>query len=168
MRIHHDEAAHAADLIRLNEAWISEYFRIEDFDRALARDPMRIVRDGGALITMSDGGRVVGGCALFREGADRFQLARMTVASAERGKGRGAILIATALERAASMGAGSVSVLTNTRLAPAVHLYRKHGFVPVHEGPHPHYARCDLVMERQLAPEVGSVASGQGLPVGAS
>lgn len=152
MRIHHDHAPHAAKFIRLNEAWISEYFRLEDFDLALARDPMRIVREGGALITMSHRGAVIGGCALFRERADRFQLARMTVAAAQRGRGRGSILIETALARAAAMGATSVYLLSNTRLAAAVHLYRKHGFAPIHEGADSGHARCDLIMERAIAP----------------
>jgi len=152
MRIHHDHAPHAADFIGLNEAWITEHFRLEDFDLALARDPMRIVREGGALITMSQDGVVVGGCALFRERADRFQLARMTVAAAQRGKGLRSILIETALGRAAAMGAASVYLLSNTRLAAAVHLYRKHGFVPIHEGADSGHARCDLIMERAIAP----------------
>jgi len=150
-----------AEFIALNEAWISQHFRIEDFDRALARDPMRIVREGGAILTMTEHGRVVGGCALFREDRHRYQLARMTVAAAERGQGRGSTLVAAALERARAMGASSVYLLTNTALAPAVRLYRRHGFVPIHEGPHPCYARRDLVMERTID-RAAAATSGYG------
>ena len=74
MRLHLDEPAHADALVRLNEAWIRACFRLEDFDHAFARDPMRIVRDGGALLTLARGRQVVGGCALLREDPHRFRL----------------------------------------------------------------------------------------------
>lgn len=151
MQIHYDDESHAADFIRLNEAWISEYFQLEEGDLSLARDPMRIVREGGSLIALSDGGRVVGVCALFNEGAERFQLARMAVEKSERGKGWGNVLIDVALERARSLGASSVYLLSNTCLKPAIHLYRKHGFQVVQTGAHPHYGRCNIVMELRFA-----------------
>ncbi|MBZ0105708.1 MAG: hypothetical protein K8H84_08765 [Sulfuricella denitrificans] len=34
------------DFIRLNEAWIARYFRIEEADRELARNPAKIIADG--------------------------------------------------------------------------------------------------------------------------
>lgn len=150
MQIHYDDEAHADAFIRLNEAWISEHFEIEAGDRALARDPMRIVREGGSLITLADEGRVVGTCALVKEGRDRYQLARMTVAAALRGNGWGHALVGLALERARSLGASSVYLLSNTRLAAAIHLYHRYGFEVVRQGPHPQYARCDIVMELHL------------------
>ena len=155
MRLHLDEATHADAFIRLNEAWIQAYFRLEEFDHALARDPMRIVRDGGALLTLARGERVLGGCALFKEGPHRYRLARMAVAESERGRGLGARLMQAAMARAVDLGATSVYLLSHTRLASAVRLYRRHGFVPTHEGPHPVHARCDLVMERTLQPDSG-------------
>nr|MCU0634753.1 GNAT family N-acetyltransferase [Gemmatimonadaceae bacterium] len=51
------------------------------------------------------------------------------------------------LERARQMGARRVYLESNTRLAPAIALYRKLGFVPVVGPPSP-YARCDIQMER--------------------
>ena len=74
----------------------------------------------------------------------------MAVEPAERGKGHGDALIRAALERARERGAASVFLLSNTTLAPAIALYRKHGFETVSEGPHPVYARCNIVMERVL------------------
>jgi putative acetyltransferase len=152
VRLHLDEPAHADPLVRLNEAWTRACFRLEDFDHAFARDPMRIVRDGGALLTLARGRQVVGGCALLREDPHRFRLARMVVAESERRRGLGTRLMQAAMARAAELGATRMSLLSHTRLAPAVRLYRRHGYVPTHEGPHPVHARCDLIMERTLEP----------------
>jgi len=150
MRIHHDNPAHVPGFVRLVEAWLDATWGLEEADRALSRDPLRIVREGGSLLSLARGDEVVGVCALFREGPDRFQLARMTVAERERGNGHGERLLLAALDRARDLGAASVYLLTNTALGPAVHLYRKHGFRTVRDGPHPEYARCNLVMERRM------------------
>jgi N-acetylglutamate synthase and related acetyltransferases len=152
MRIHYDNESHATDFIRLNEAWISEYFQLEEGDRALARDPMRIVREGGSILTLTNRGAVIGACAVLREDADTMLLARMAVAASERGKGWGRILLATALQRARDLGARRVRLLSNTRLAAAIHLYEAAGFRAVQRGPHPDYTRCDIVMECELPP----------------
>jgi putative acetyltransferase len=151
MQIHFDTVAHASDFIRLNETWISEHFRIEESDRELARDPMQLVREGGTLITLTEAEVVVGTCALLKESAERYQLARMTVAEDQRGKGLGHLLMRTALKKAADLGAAQVYLLTNTQLESAVRLYRRHGFHVVHEGSHPKYARCNLIMQINLA-----------------
>lgn len=152
MPVEFDNASHCDAFVRLNEHWINEHFTLEEADRRLAADPYRIVRDGGHILSLADAGRVLGVCALIREHEHRYQLARMAVDPRERGKGHGEALIAAALERAREDGARSVYLLSNTVLAPAIALYRKHGFKTVSEGPHPVYARCNIVMELQLAP----------------
>jgi len=168
MRIHHDHPGHAADFVRLVGAWLgASAWGLEDADHALLRDPMRIVREGGSILSLARGDDVVGVCALFRDGGQRIQLARMTVLERERGQGHGGRLLVAALERARQMGASSVYLLTNTALGAAVHLYRKHGFRTVREGPHPQYARCNLVMETRLHDRsdddgVGALAAGGG------
>lgn len=145
-----DNKERCVDFIRLNELWISEHFRLEESDRKLAEDPYKIVRDGGHILSLVENGKVVGVCALFKESPTRFQLARMAVDPNERGKGYGEALIQAAIAKARESGAKTVYLLSNTVLAPAVTLYRKHGFQTVNEGAHPVYARCNIVMELQL------------------
>lgn len=152
MPIEFDNRDHAADFIRLNEQWIASYFSIEEADRQLAANPFRIVEEGGHILSLVENGRVVGACALFKEGEHRYQLARMAVAPEMRGRGHGEQLITAALAKAHELGATTVYLNSNTRLAPAIALYRKHGFVPIAEGCHPVYARCNIVMEKTLAP----------------
>jgi N-acetylglutamate synthase-like GNAT family acetyltransferase len=151
MLIDFDNKDHLDDFIRLNEQWIAQYFKIEEADRKLADNPYKIVSDGGHIISLVEEGRVVGVCALFKDGADTFELARMAVDPADHGKGYSNILMGAALDRAREKGAKKVYLVSNTILAPAIALYRKHGFITVHKGPHPHYDRANIVMELRLA-----------------
>lgn len=138
------------DFIRLNEDWISHYFSIEEADRELARNPARIIVDGGYIFTLLEQGQVVGVCALFKEDDDVFQLARMAVSPESQGKGFGHALIDAAFDQLHKVGTSRVYLLSNTILAPAIALYRKHGFTVLCEGQHPVYSRCNIVMEKML------------------
>lgn len=148
MHVETNNPAHFGDFIRLNERWISEYFSIEEADRELAANPGKVVSDGGYIFSLLDDERVVGVCALFQESPQRYQLARMAVETAARGKGYGNRLIEHALAHLKTLGASSVFLLSNTVLHAAIALYQKHGFGTVHQGTHPVYARCNIVMER--------------------
>ena len=149
MPIELDNRRHCDEFVRLNLQWIKEHFEMEEADRRMVADPFRIVADGGHIISLVEDGRVLGVCALVKEGERCYQLARMAVAPEQRGKGHGDALLAAALERARADGAERVYLLSNTVLGPAISLYRKHGFVTQCEGAHPAYARCNIVMERR-------------------
>ncbi|MEO8417311.1 MAG: hypothetical protein ABI475_01115, partial [Methylophilaceae bacterium] len=64
--------AYLADFIQLNEAWINEYFQLEDADRELAARPDKIIEDGGYVFTLLENKEVVGVCALFRDKDNTF------------------------------------------------------------------------------------------------
>jgi GNAT superfamily N-acetyltransferase len=150
MLVELDNEQDCADFVRLNHLWIEEHFSLEEADRRLAADPYSIVREGGHILSLKEDGRILGVCALFRESQNRFELARMAVEPTERGKGYGDVLIRAAIAKARQRGATTLRLLSNTVLAPAIALYRKHGFRTVTEGPHPLYARCNIVMELRL------------------
>ncbi|HMB91122.1 MAG TPA: GNAT family N-acetyltransferase, partial [Rhodothermales bacterium] len=144
MTIERDRPDCFSDFIRLNELWITEHFQIEEADRQLSADPGRVLREGGHIFSAIVDGIVVGVAALFRDGPDQFELARMAVEPAYRGQGIGRALALAALQHARGERATSVSLGSNTKLAPAIALYRSLGFTVVREEPHPEYARCNI------------------------
>jgi N-acetylglutamate synthase-like GNAT family acetyltransferase len=150
MHVEIDNERHCPEFVRLNELWITEHFSLEDSDRKLAADPFQTVRDGGHIISLVEEEHVVGVCALFKDSPRDYQLARMAVEPGHRGKGHGDTLIRAAIQLARECGAERLYLLSNTLLAPAISLYRKHGFRTLTEGPHPIYARCNIVMELRL------------------
>ena len=138
------------DFIELNEAWINQYFAIEDADRLLANRPEKIIEDGGFILTIIENNQVVGVCALFKESEKIYQLARMAVRDGYLGKGYGQALMKAALEQLQNIQAERVYLLSNTRLVPAINLYKKFGFQTTKLGQHPIYARADITMEKVL------------------
>lgn len=150
MQIETNNVAHLPDLVRLNEMWITEHFALEEADHALARNPSKIIDSGGYVFSLACGHQVAGVCALFKENAERYQLARMAVEPQHRGKGYGKALLNHAIAHSRSVGGKSVYLLSNTVLEPAIALYERFGFTPVSLGQHPIYARCNIVMELAL------------------
>lgn len=136
------------DFIRLNREWIERYFRLEECDLDIFRDPQtRIVDRGGEIFFAVDDGRVVGCCALiFHPENGKYELAKMAVSPQMQGRGIGYRLICALLGYARNEHIHSVFLEANTSMKASVALYRKVGFKAV-ECPNPAYDRCDLCME---------------------
>lgn len=138
--------AYAHAFQALNEEWIRTHFTLEATDREMLGDPERfILRRGGAIFVALRGVEPVGVCALAPHGEGCLELAKMAVAPAARGLGIGEKLARAALERARALGARRVFLESNTKLGPAIALYRKLGFreIPLEASP---YQRVDIQM----------------------
>ncbi|MER7586021.1 GNAT family N-acetyltransferase [Micromonospora sp. NPDC127501] len=137
----------------LNEEWISHFFTIEESDRKTLNDPFTaIVGPGGDVLIVRDGEEIIGCVALVRNSDDVFELSKMTVLPTVRGRGIGRQLIEAAIARARELGATTLFLGSNTRLANAVHLYETTGFqhVSPDQIPLPPYARADVFMKMAL------------------
>lgn len=138
--------------LRLNEAWISKDFALEDEDRQMISDPRtHILAPGGAICIAEAGGEPVGCCALLAIAPGELELAKMTVAETGRGLGIGRRLLDFAVEEARGMGARRLSLESNTKAEAAIRLYERMGFRH-RSGPlHPSkYARANVFMELWL------------------
>jgi DNA-binding MarR family transcriptional regulator/N-acetylglutamate synthase-like GNAT family acetyltransferase len=136
---------------RINAEWIEEMFALEDNDIRLLSNPRELIVDKGGVILFADTPDlgVVGTCALMKMKDGWFELTKMGVSKAARGRKVGEFLLAQALERATAMGIERLYLLTNTQCAAAIHLYEKLGFqhdaeiMATFGG---RYARCDVAM----------------------
>lgn len=148
------ETAADADAFRtLNEAWIEQYFTLEDEDRAILGDPAgRIIEPGGAVFVARLDDEVIGCIGIMPVGDRVFELVKMAVSPSHQGHGTGRKLIAAALDRARTLGAQRVALESNSALASAVHLYEAFGFRHLgHDeiAPSP-YVRADVHMVLDL------------------
>jgi putative acetyltransferase len=146
----------AAAFARLNEAWISQHFTLEAKDRETLADPFgTYVEPGGDVLLARDhDGTILGGVALepLHGEPGVFELSKMVVDPAAQGQGLGRRLLHAAIERARALGATSLFLGSNSKLAPAVHLYEAVGFTHVPRediGPMP-YARANVFMRLEL------------------
>ena len=139
-----------ADFERLNRAWIEQYFRIEDADREVFGDPeTAILEPGGEIFFVVENGEVVGTCAIIPHEPGVYEIAKMAVSPAARGKGYGDVLMDATVDFARRAGASKVVIVSNTVLTTAIRLYEKHGFVRVPLD-HERFARANIRLERPL------------------
>jgi putative acetyltransferase len=148
-----------ADAFReLNEAWIARYFRLEEQDHIQLRDPdHNILRSGGQIVMAAAGEEKIGCCALIFVKQGVFEVAKMAVSESYRGHGIGRKLLEYTIAQAKVLGAHTLELASNTKLADAVHLYESLGFrhlPPERVEPSP-YARANVFMELHLSPGAG-------------
>jgi N-acetylglutamate synthase-like GNAT family acetyltransferase len=105
-------------------------FALEDNDITLMSNPRELIIDKGGVVLFAETPDlgVVGTCALMRMGDGWFELTKMAVLKAARGRKIGEYLLDQLLERAERMGVERLYLLTNTKCAAAIHLYQKRGF----------------------------------------
>lgn len=147
---------YAADFRRLNLDWIERLFKVEEPDLKVLDDPERaIVAPGGMIFFALEGDAVVGTVAMLRVTDERFELAKMAVATTHQRRGIGELLGRACSEWAAGRGIRTVFLETNSRLDNAIRLYERLGF---RHAPWPHpsdYARGDVYMELPIEPGRG-------------
>ena len=137
---------------QLNEEWIAHYFSLEPADlKALDQPEEYILQPGGCILLAETDDHVVGTCALIRMPEGSYELAKMAVSPQAQGQGVGLLLGEAAVQRVRDLGGRRVYLESNSKLAPALALYRKLGFRDLAR-PHPSpYARADVQMELLLA-----------------
>ena len=138
----------AAGFASLNYEWIEKYFAIEGHDREILDDPRKFVVDlGGQIFVAVADGRAVGTVAMIPSSDSVMELTKMAVSPAFQGHGIGDKLMARCVEYAQEIRIKTIFLESHTKLAPAISLYQKHGFVEVPGDPHSLYVRADIRME---------------------
>jgi ribosomal protein S18 acetylase RimI-like enzyme len=136
---------------QLNREWIETYFVLEEADREVFSDPgAKVLAAGGEIFFLLEGTEIQGTCAVLRQGPDEYEIAKMAVAPAARGRGFGDLLMEKAICFATEQGARRLIIVSNTVLEPAIRLYEKHGFVRVPLSSDGRYRRANIRLEREL------------------
>src|SRR5690349_15174153 len=91
---------------KLNLEWLDNYNLTESHDLMVLNDPTGTILERGGFIWLAmDGQAVIGSAALMKEHEGEFELAKMAVTAAYRGKGISKMLIETCLQKAREIGA---------------------------------------------------------------
>ena len=139
---------YAKDFKDLNQAWIEQYFKMEEADHnALDNPDSYIIDKGGHIFIALYKGRVVGVCGLIKlvNHAYDYELAKMAVDPSVRGRSIGYQLGVACIEKAKSLGGKNIFLESNTLLKPAISLYHKLGFKKLSGFESP-YERCNIQM----------------------
>jgi GNAT superfamily N-acetyltransferase len=134
----------------INKEWVEKYFALEPFDIEQLQNPEEIIlKKGGAILFAKEGDQIIGTVGLTKTDELTYEMVKMAVIPQAQGKKVGQLLATSILDKAKSLGAKKVILYSNTKLEPALNLYRKFGFkeTPPECGK---YGRCDIKMEIEL------------------
>lgn len=132
----------------LNIEWISNYFEVEPNDiKALDHAEEYIIEKGGEIFSAVLKDDVLGVCALIKSNTKDYdyELAKMAVSPKAQGKGIGLLLAQSAIKWASEKSASKIYLESNTKLQPAINLYKKLGFKEI-KGISSSYNRVDIQM----------------------
>lgn len=147
LKIDHAPHSQLKEFERLNLHWIEKYFFVEDVDRHVLGHAKEYILDQGGFIfnaTLND--LVIGTVALIRREPHVFELSKMAVTENFQGFGIGQRLMEHCIDFANHSGIKTLFLDSNTKLVPAISLYRKMGFVEIPTPDDTPYERCNIRM----------------------
>lgn len=120
---------HAADFKHINLEWLEKYNLLEEHDLHMLDNPRSTIIDkGGVIYLAEDNGNIIGSAALIHEHDGLYELAKMTVVPAWRGRGISKLLLEKCIDTARTLRAKKVILFSNDQLQTAIGLYQQYGF----------------------------------------
>ena len=141
---------HQPDFERLNKNWIEKYFWMEPIDFEVLSKPYdHIIRKGGFIFMAQYNNEIAGTAALKFVESGVHEFTKMAVDEKFQGMKIGKRLALACIEKARELKSYKIILYSNTKLIPAINLYKNLGFkeIPV-DGP---YKRSDIKMELLLS-----------------
>ena len=113
----------------LNYKWLQKFFRVEPGDEIALSNPKEYIIDkGGYIFFARKDGEIVGTASLLKKDNGIFEIGKMAVSEEVQGVGIGTILLEHCLKFAKQKAIKTLILYSNTKLEPAIHLYKKYGF----------------------------------------
>ena len=132
---------------RLNRAWLEKYFVVEPIDEEMLSNPEKYIIDNGGFIYFAKADEEIAGTfALIKVSQHIYELSKMAVDESFQGNRIGNMMLEFCLEESKKLGAEKIILYSNTKLEPAIHLYKKFGFSEV-EIDKSEYERANIKME---------------------
>ena len=117
------------DFESLNRVWLERHGLLEAADLEYLQEPERhILATGGQIYFAIRGPSVLGSCGAIRISSTTFELAKLAVDPAARGRGLGRRLCEAVLAFARRKGATEIVLTSHTSLVEAIRLYESMGF----------------------------------------
>lgn len=135
----------------LNIAWLEKYFKVEEKDKLTLSNPQEeIIDKGGMIFYARHNGKIIGTASLMKVNDSTYELSKMAVSDDAQSLGIGNKLLEHCINVAKENNIATLFLYSNTILLPAIHLYRKFGFIeiPLESGI---YERADIKMEKKIS-----------------
>lgn len=138
------------DFIRLNKAWLEEYFYVEPHDLETFNNIENdiIEKEGEIFFCLVDN-EIAGTVAMIKTDDKTYELAKMAVDKKFQGMKLSNLLMEASIQFAKQNKATKIFLVSNRILKPALNLYSKYNFVEVPMA-ETDYDRADIQMELTL------------------
>jgi ribosomal protein S18 acetylase RimI-like enzyme len=137
-----------SDFVALNVDWLEKYFEIEDYDLKILNGAKKhIIDPGGEIFFARIDNKVVGTVAMINREESGYELSKMAVAPEYQGLKIGQKLMDACMDFARRNKIRRVYLESNTKLIPAINLYRKNGFREFESEKDSPYVRSNIKME---------------------
>ena len=139
-----------SDFIRLNKAWLEEFFYVETHDLETFNNIENdIIEKEGEIFFCLVNNEIAGTVAMIKTDEKTYELAKMAVDKKFQGMKLSNLLMEASIEFAKQHNAQKIFLVSNRILKPALNLYSKYNFVevPMDETD---YDRADIQMELTL------------------
>lgn len=145
--IQYDEK-YKKDFVDLNIAWIERYFVPEAADYEILDRVDELMSAGSMIYFAVENGQVLATCMAMPLGDNVWEICKLAAAGQYTGKGAGSAVFRACMDYAVNHGAVKLTLISNRRLKPALHIYGKCGFqeVPLDKD-YWGYERADIQME---------------------
>ena len=119
----------ANEFRQMNLAWVQKYFEVEPADEVVLSDPRKNIIDKDGYIYFGKRGMdITCTFALLKITDSEFELSKMAVKEPFLGQNMGNQMLTFCLQQAKILGIKKLILYSNTKLEPAIHLYKKFGF----------------------------------------
>ena len=115
----------------LNAEWLNKHFYIEPYDEMVLSNPKKFIIDNNGYIFFAKiDDKIVGVVSLINQ-KTFYELSKMAVSPEYRGLQIGEKLVKSCMDFGKKKNWNEIILYSNTKLAPAINLYKKLGFVEV-------------------------------------
>jgi ribosomal protein S18 acetylase RimI-like enzyme len=144
------ELQYSKDFFQLNVEWLEKFFYVEPFDQEVLSNPKsNIIDKGGYVFFAKMNDEIIGTVALMKHGPCH-ELTKMAVSPKYQGLKIGQKLIDHCIAFSKSKKWDSIILYSHRKLVPAIHLYKKVGFIEVALEENCQYERSDIKMKLEL------------------
>lgn len=119
------------DFIRLNLSWIERYFIAERADYDILNNIEELIDKGSMIYFAIEDDKVLAVCMAMPLENGVWEILKLAAANQYTGTGAGSAVFKACMDYAISQGAEKISIISNTILKPALHIYKKFGFKEV-------------------------------------
>lgn len=131
MKIIKYDSKYRDDFVRLNTEWLTKLYYIEPYDQYSMDHVEELIEKGAMVYFAIDGKKVLATCMIEPLGNDVWEICKLVAEGQYTGTGAGSAVLKACIDYAILHSAKKICLITISGLKPAIHLYKKFGFVEI-------------------------------------